>query len=131
MNLPRTNWQELSREANKDRRRENRVALTFPIEVCGFNRFGRFFTERTTTHDISDGGCKFRLRTEIETEAVLAIRVIARRNGKEIDSRPTLFQVMWLEKKPEGWTLGTMKLQPVALWPVEFPERITSNESLP
>jgi hypothetical protein len=127
---PRTNWEELSREANKDRRRESRVALTFPIEVCGFNRLGRFFTERTTTSDISDGGCKFRLRTEIEREAVLAIRVIARRNGKEIDFRPTLFQVMWLEKRPEGWMMGTMKLQRVALWPVEFPERITSGESV-
>jgi hypothetical protein len=51
--------------------------------------------------------------------------VITRRNGKEIDSSPTLFQVMWLEKRPEGWTMGTMKLQPVALWPVEFPDRIT------
>lgn len=131
MNSAKTNWEELSFEASKDRRRESRLSLSFPIEVCGFNRFGRFFTERTITQDISDGGCKFRLRLEIEKEAVLAIRIITRRNGKETDSRPALFQVMWVEKRPEGWILGTMKLQPVTLWPVEFPERIATGESLP
>jgi hypothetical protein len=40
-------------------RRPARLAMQFAIEVCGFDRCGRFFTERSDTRNVSDGGCKF------------------------------------------------------------------------
>jgi hypothetical protein len=121
MNRLSTDWQEVSRVANMDRRRENRIVLRFQIEVCGFTRLGRFFTERSYTEDISAAGCKFRLRTEAESDSILAIRIITRHNGREIDSRPTLFKIAWIEQRPNGWLLGTYKLQPDPVWPVDFP----------
>lgn len=53
--------------------RAERFALQLFIEVCGFDRGGRFFTERSETCDVSDGGCKFYLRTEVDRGAVVAL----------------------------------------------------------
>jgi hypothetical protein len=104
---------------NRQPRREQRVASVFRIEVCGFNRDGRFFTERTLTSNVSDGGCQFSLRVEVEKDSVVALRVIEQRNGRELDSRPVLFQVERIVPQARGWTLGVSKLQPVPVWGVE------------
>src|ERR1700722_16897362 len=93
--------------------REQLIASSFRVEVCGFNRYGRFFTERTLTSNISDGGCQLSLRVEVEKDSVLALRVIERRNGCELDSRPVLFQGERMVPQAAGWTLGVSKLQPV------------------
>ena len=66
--------------------RAERFALQLSIEVCGFDRCGRFFTERSETCDISDGGCKFYLRTEVDREAVVALRVIERHDQRGNES---------------------------------------------
>ncbi|MGA8221560.1 MAG: PilZ domain-containing protein [Candidatus Acidiferrales bacterium] len=116
-----TEWEELKIETNRDRRQQPRTEARIPIEVCGFNRHGRFFSEKTATSDVSVGGCKFDLRTDVEKEAVIAIRVIKRRNGQELDSRPVLFQVNWFQAQPDGFTLGASKLQPGVSWSDELP----------
>jgi hypothetical protein len=100
-------------------RREQRIASAFRIEVCGFNRYGRFFTERTLTSNISDGGCQLSLHVEVEKDSVVALRVIEHRNGCELDSRPVLFQVERMVAQASGWTLGVSRLQPVPVWGVE------------
>jgi hypothetical protein len=53
-------------EPTRQPRREQRIASAFRVEVCGFNRHGRFFTERTLTSNISDGGCQLSLHVEVE-----------------------------------------------------------------
>lgn len=113
----------LSLERVRERQRESRRGLSHVIEVCGFDRNGRFFSERTLTCDISDNGCKFDLHTEVESQSVLAIRVINRRHGQEIDSRPVLFQVVRMEPQPGGWTMGASLMQPIGPWWVEVPEQ--------
>ncbi|MGA8142394.1 MAG: hypothetical protein WB987_00705 [Candidatus Acidiferrales bacterium] len=105
-------------ETGRHPRREQRIASAFRVEVCGFNRFGRFFTERTLTSNVSDGGCQLSLRVEVEKDSVVALRVIERRNGREIDSRPVLFQVERVVPQLCGWTLGVSKLQSVPVWGV-------------
>src|SRR5208282_6243106 len=113
-------WDELKIEANHDRRSQPRSAIKIQIEVCGFNCQGRFFSEKTATCDVSDGGCKFPLRTEVDKESIVTIRVITRRNGQESDARPVLFQVNWSKELPDGFTLGASKLQAGAIWPAEI-----------
>ena len=54
-------------------KREGRIPLHIVIEVCGFDRFGKFFTERTETSDVSRRGCRFQLHQEILPETVVAI----------------------------------------------------------
>ena len=44
-----TDWNELVNEITVDRRSGKRLRLNFSIEITGFDRTGRFFTERTKT----------------------------------------------------------------------------------
>jgi len=115
-------WQEVKIDRSRERRQQPRSEIRIPIEVCGFNKHSRFFTEKTVTHDVSDSGCRFNLRTEVEKESVIAIRVINHKNGCEVDSRPVLFQVNWFRELPDGYTLGASKLQPGPVWSVQFTE---------
>jgi hypothetical protein len=87
-------------------RRPERIALQFAIEVCGFDRCGRFFTERSETSDVSVGGCKFYLRTEVERVAVVALRVIERFEQHGNDAAPVLFQVARMEVARRGFVAG-------------------------
>jgi hypothetical protein len=98
--------------------RAERFALQVSIEVCGFDRCGRFFTERSETCDISDGGCKFYLRTEVDREAVVALRVIERYDQRGNGAAPVLFQVANMERGSNGWTLGALKLRAEDSWPM-------------
>jgi hypothetical protein len=97
--------------------RAERIALQLAIEVCGFDRCGRFFTERSETSDVSDGGCKFYLRTEVDREAVVALRVIERHDQRGNGAAPVLFQVAHMERGSSGWTLGALKLRVEDSWP--------------
>ena len=98
--------------------RAERIASQLSIEVCGFDRCGRFFTERSETCDVSDAGCKFYLRTEVEREAVVALRVIKRSDRRRSVAAPVLFQVARMERGSSGWTLGAWKLRAEDSWPV-------------
>jgi hypothetical protein len=125
-----TSWEELAAETNTDRRHQPRINAKYPIEVCGFSRHGRYFTERTFTMDVSDGGCKLRLRNEIEKGSVVAIRVITRRHGQESDTRPVLFHVNWFQAMSTNWTLGVSKLQAGAPWCASAPQIDAFSETL-
>jgi hypothetical protein len=107
---------ELATDTNKNRRHQPRNNVKYPIEVCGFSKQGRYFTERTFTVDVSDGGCRLRLRNEVEKGSVVAIRVITRRHGQESDARPVLFHVNWFQAMSTNCTLGVSKLQAGAPW---------------
>ena len=73
--------------------RPERIALQFAIEVCGFDRCGHFFTERSETCNVSTRGCKFYLRTEVEREAILALRVVERHDQRGTTRRRCSFRL--------------------------------------
>ena len=100
-------------------KRESRIPLRFVIEVCGFDRFGKFFTERTETTDVSRRGCRFQLHTEILPETVVAIRVVRKDQVKSVTS-PVLFQVAHTASVSDGWTAGAATLQAGDVWSVDF-----------
>ncbi len=123
-------WKYLNSLIGEDRRKEKRVLLVYPIEVHGFDRHGNFFSERTTTSNISAGGCRFRLQAEVEPGTVVAIRVVQTRVGARARpepvevSRALLYQIVWTEPQETGWEAGAFKLQEGDLWQVVFPERV-------
>jgi len=118
-----TDWAELSAEANRDRRREKRITLVFQIEVSGFDRRGQFFSERTVTADVSESGCRFHLKAEVEHGAVVAIKLVSRNINRLQPERPFLFKVARVTAESTGWTLGAAKLQPESLWCIAFPPK--------
>lgn len=110
--------------APPERRREWRESRRVPVEVSGFDARGRFFTERTSTFDVSDSGCSFLLNAELEESSAVSVRVIRRRNGLTHDDPPVLFRVAWTRQTHPGWpkwTVAGEKMQPVELWAVGFP----------
>jgi len=118
---PLTDWDKLSQEAQQDRRRGKRVPLTFPIEVSGFDRTARLFSERTKTSDISEVGCRFQVKTPLSRGDVVAIKLLTRGNEQSPTSKALLFQIAWVQRDPDGWTVGALKLQPENIWHVAFP----------
>jgi hypothetical protein len=95
-----------------NRRSEPRVALTFPIEVSGFERSGRYFIERTSCCDVGEFSCAFSLQAEIASDAVLAIRSFHWQNSSVMESMPVLFQVVRMEDHPEGRVVAAVRLHP-------------------
>ena len=91
--------------------RKCRHEVRFQIEACGFDRAGRFFTERRETSEVSESGCKFRLKTEIATEVILAVRALAGHDGGAELLRPVLFRALHVERNGKGWNVTAAKLQ--------------------
>jgi hypothetical protein len=110
--------------APPERRREWREYRRIPVEVSGFDARGRFFTERTSTFDVSNSGCSFLLNYELEESSAVSVRVIRRRNGTAHNDPPVLFRVTWTRQTHPGWpkwTVAGEKMQPVEPWTVGFP----------
>ena len=116
-----TEWEALSRQVMQDRRKGKRVPLAFPIEVSGLDRSGRMFSEKTSTCDISEVGCRFLVKTQLERGDVVAIKLISRTNGHAPESKPLLFQIVWVNCEADGWAVGALQLQKENLWHVAFP----------
>lgn len=107
-----TNANEAERDGPSNRRREPRVALTFPIEVSGFERLGKYFVERTSCSDVGEISCAFTLRTAVALESVVAIRSFHWQNSSVMESRPVLFQVARVEEGEEHFVVAGVRLYP-------------------
>jgi hypothetical protein len=83
---------------------------------------GHFFSENTTTHDISEQGCRFRLHTRPQEGDALAVRLMSRDELPHPSNRALLFEVRWVLPDGDGWLVGTFCLQPHNLWNMTFPE---------
>ncbi|HEV2314872.1 MAG TPA: PilZ domain-containing protein [Candidatus Acidoferrales bacterium] len=118
------NWEELGIQANQDRRREPRLPLSVPIEVTGFGTDARFFRELTTTIDISESGCCFRLQRELPRGGIVAIRVMLKEYAKNELARPLLYQITRALEDQNCWLVGAAKLQPEGIWLVAFPKPV-------
>ena len=116
-----TDWQSLSEELNRERRNESRLPLAFPIQIWGFDRGGRFFSERTMTSDISASGCNFALKADIDGNSVVAIRLLSRNGNHSYPERPLLFEVTWVKRQGDVSRAGACKLEPEDIWRVAFP----------
>ncbi len=101
------------------RSRENRIGLRFSIEISGFDRFGKYFSERSETTNVSKNGCKFRVHKEIKPDSVVAIRVVRSKDPKG-EAAPILFQVSRTEATRDGWSAGAAKLLDGDPWSVDF-----------
>lgn len=120
-------WEELTAETQRDRRREPRLKLPFPVEVYGFDRQGHYFTERTVTLNVSSGGCMLELKHCPDDEGVLAIRRVTRDGARTPDYKPVLFLVCWSHKMPRRCLVGASKLQSGDMWGLSMPQEHTGN----
>lgn len=124
------NWEELGIQANQDRRSESRLPLSVPIEVTGFGTDARFFQELTTTVDISESGCCFRLLREVPRGGIVAIKVMLKEYAKDYLARPFLYQIARAVEDQNRWLVGAAKLQPESIWLVAFPKPADPNRTV-
>ncbi len=115
------NWQELSAEVSRDRRKGKRLALVFPIVVSGLDSSWRFFTERTKTVDISETGCRFYLKARPKPGDVVAIRLVSPQDIRPNLEKQFLFEIAWVAPEGDAWVVGASKLQPENIWHMVFP----------
>jgi len=120
-------WDELTAEAQRDRRREPRLKLPYPVEVYGFDRSGTYFCERTVTLNVSSSGCMLDVRHEPEQHGVLAVRRVGRDGTRTADHKPVLFLVCWAQKNGRKWILGLSKLQAGDIWGLSMPRENPGN----
>jgi hypothetical protein len=106
-------------EKEDERRSERRVPAAIFVEVSGFDRRGRFFTEHTVTTNVSVHGCCFRLRQDIAFDALLAIQPVA--PPPESTGEPVLYQIAWAEPIGKGSIVGATRLHGQTSWCVAFP----------
>ena len=110
------------KRAQQDSRRTRRLALSFQIKVSGVDRSGKFFSDLTVTSNVSGNGCSFDLLREVRQTDVVAIQVAQRNAADEpIESRPLLFEVVWVRPNEHGWAVGASKLDAGYIWPITFP----------
>jgi hypothetical protein len=126
-----TDWNELVNQITVDRRSGKRLRLNFSIEITGFDRSGRLFTERTRTEDISEIGCRFDLLTPVERGNVVAIKLLPPGKATLPEEKSLLFEIIWTVARTIGWTVGTRKLQGDKIWKVTFPPANQSSEPPP
>jgi hypothetical protein len=122
-----TKWEELTEEVRRDRRREKRVTLAYPIEIYGFDRHGHYFTERAVTQNVSPSGCRFELKQEPEAQGVLAIRVVRREGARTAVHKPVLFLICWVQRSGRRWLIGASKLQSDDMWGLFAPPESTAS----
>jgi len=121
------NWDEMTAEAQRDRRREPRLKLPFAVEVYGFDRSGQYFSERTVTLNVSTSGCMLDLKHEPEEQGVLAIRRVGRDGSRMPGHKPVLFLVCWTQKIGRRWAMGVSKLQSNDIWGLTMPQDHPGN----
>jgi hypothetical protein len=122
-----TPWKELSEEANTDRRREKRINLAFSIELFGFDSANHYFTERSVTVNVSKSGCQFRLKNQVNSGTVVAIRVMPPESTHSIPQKPVLFLISWVKQAGDKWAVGASLLQPENIWPIAVPDQPAAN----
>ncbi len=122
-----TDWEELSRLIQEDRRQGKRVPLSFPIEVTGLDRAGRLFVERSITRDVSEWGCQIQLSTKLERGDIVAVRLLTRLCPHPDGNRPVLFEVVWFEHADGEWKAGLKKLQREKIWNMSFPPKNSAH----
>ncbi|HUJ40014.1 MAG TPA: PilZ domain-containing protein [Candidatus Acidoferrales bacterium] len=120
-------WEELTAEAQRDRRREPRLKLPYPIEVYGFDRAGHYFSERTVTLNVSPGGCMLDIKHHPEEQGVLAIRRTARDGTRMPEHKPMLFLVCWTQRLGRRWAVGASKLQSGDFWGLSVSQENIGN----
>lgn len=113
-------------EKEEERRQEPRRSASIFVEVSGFDRHGRFFSEHTATKNASERGCCFRLQQDVSMDALLAIQPVA--PLPDSSGRPVLFQIAWMEPMQEGTVVGAARLHGEITWCVAFPVATESQD---
>ena len=115
----------------KERRRGQRVPLTFHVEVSGIGLNGIPYSDHAAACDVSDRGCQVHLTREVKVGDLVTLRVVRREIAPQEQKGPFLYQAVWVEpaENGDGWTAGLAALEAGHPWGVYFPQESLIPES--
>ena len=102
-------------------RREERLSVSIPVEITGVDRAGHLFTERTLVEDITEIGCRFDIRTQLQCGDIIAVKLLEPGEKSMTHGQPHLFEVVWAAHHRTVCTVGARKLQGEKLAKAKFP----------
>jgi len=112
-----TNRKRIDKEiSTPDLRKEIRSQLAVSVELSIFNLNGNLVTERATTLDISENGCRIATTFPLVQGDVLNIALTEPHNTGLVQLRARWFEVMWTDKKTSPKTVGIKQLSGDSLW---------------
>jgi len=118
--------QEKNRRKNGDgppaaveKRRTKRMPLSFQIEVSGRDGAGAKFCEPAVTTDVNEHGCRFDFLRELRPKEIVAIQRVWR-NAPWIETKPVLFEVVWVDPKERGWAVGATSPHAANIWQISI-----------
>ena len=104
-----------------ENRAEKRFLVHVPVEVTEVDSEGHHTTERTFIEDVSDFGCRFSARGPVQQGDTVSLKVLGP-NGKTLPGEePRLFEIMWVARKQNGFTVGARVLRGEKLANIKFP----------
>jgi hypothetical protein len=103
-----------------ENRRTRRIPLSFQIEVSGRDVTGVKFREPAVTMDVNRHGCRFHFLRELRAGDPVEIQRVWR-NAPWVETKPFLFQVVWVDPTEHGWAIGATSPDGVDIWQISFP----------
>jgi hypothetical protein len=104
-----------SEVASVDRRRSRREKRAQEVQVRGFDATGRYFSERTTTKDISEGGCRVTLRTAVTIGTIVRVTILAPAGGSG-NGAAAQFEVVWTRQQGSACEIGARLVKGSSPW---------------
>jgi hypothetical protein len=103
------------------KRREDRLPVSIPVEITGIDCVGHLFTERTSVENVTEIGCRFNTRTQMQCGEIVAVKPLEPGKKSMTHEQLQLFEIVWAAHHRAGCTVGARKLQGEKLANVKFP----------
>ena len=111
-----TNRNQIDKEiSTANRRKEIRSQFVVSVELSIFNLDGDFVTERTTTLDISENGCRVATALPLARGDVINVALLGPPDAS-VEVRARWFEVMWTNKETNPRTIGIKQISGDSLW---------------
>jgi PilZ domain len=119
-----TEHEDMGIRATRERRRSQRVPLTFHIKVSGIGLNGIPYCDHAVASDVSERGCQIHVTREVKPGDLLTIRMARQENPISDQEDPFLYQTIWVETTDNGsgWIAGLSALDSGNPWNISFPQ---------
>lgn len=99
--------------AGVDRRASRRVGRAQAVQVRGFDATGRYFSERASTQDVSEGGCRLTLQTAVTVGTILRITIPSAGSASGAAAQ---FEVVWTRQQGSRCEVGARLVKGSSPW---------------